>query len=112
MSTALGSDSPLKTNLVAKAQFSNIKLTRNHNHRELRRDMKNVSWVLEPDEFLELFVPEPVVFFRRAVAPKASQPLRQHGETNYREGDVRGLRKSSPVPLHRLYSHTFVSPRL
>nr|VWO95306.1 Cytochrome P450 monooxygenase AKT7 (EC (AK-toxin biosynthesis protein 7) [Ganoderma boninense] len=59
LSNAPGSDSPLKAHLVAKAAYSNAKLTRKENHRELRRDMVNVSLVVEPEKFLELFVPEP-----------------------------------------------------
>ncbi|PIL33434.1 hypothetical protein GSI_04056 [Ganoderma sinense ZZ0214-1] len=59
LSNIPGSDSPLKAHLVAKAVLSNAKLTRKENHRELRRDMMNVSLVAEPDKFLELFLPLP-----------------------------------------------------
>ncbi|PIL33441.1 hypothetical protein GSI_04063 [Ganoderma sinense ZZ0214-1] len=58
LSNVPGSDSPLKANLVVKAAHSNAKLTRKENHRELRRDMLHVSLVVEPEKFLELFLPE------------------------------------------------------
>ena len=63
LSNAPGSDSPLKAHLVAKAPLSSAKLTRkdSENHRELCHDMLNLSLVVEPEKFLEFFVPEPTI---------------------------------------------------
>ena len=113
LSNAPGSDSPLKAHLVAKAPHSNAKLTRKENHRELRHDMLNVSLVVEPDRFLELFLPEPTPPAGKKARrkPKVSNPFstmeKPTSEKKMYEDYVSHIQFSVPLPFFNPY----ISPR-
>ncbi|PIL33433.1 hypothetical protein GSI_04055 [Ganoderma sinense ZZ0214-1] len=70
-----GSDFLPKAHLVAKVLHSNAELTRKENHRELRRDVVNVSLVIEVEKFLELFLPDSTSPSRNPSPKSSNKPL-------------------------------------
>ena len=112
LSNAPGSDSPLKAHLVAKAPHSNAKLTRKENHRELRHDMLNVSLVVEPEKFLELFVPEPTLTAGKGAHAKPSNPFTKMRKPTTERKMYEDYVSHFPLPTLLQLSHSYVSPRL
>ena len=110
LSNAPGSDSPLKAHLVHKAPLSNAKLTRRENHRELRHDMMNVSLIVEPDKFLELFVPEPSLPPGKAARRKPSNPFTDMAKPTTEKRMYEDYVSHSQSSTTVTFSHLSISP--